>query len=105
MLNGNSEVPALVRDTTAEQRGVGRIKYRDVGVCNALSLLIDDSPRQVEVGLVNAFHDHHAVGLGHAHGIEAHHLSDGIGEGSAMERRGDAEILQLVVDETHLVAA
>ena len=79
LLYGNSKVAALVRDTTTKKGAVSRIEYGNVGVCHRLPLFIDDSARQVEVGLVNTFHNHHAVGLGDTHGIEPHNLTDGIG--------------------------
>ena len=34
---------------------------------------------------------------GHADGIEAYHLADGIGHGLAVYRSGDAEVLQFIV--------
>ena len=40
------------------------------------------------------------VGLhGHADGIETYHLLDGIGQQLAVDRGGDAEVLQFVVKE------
>ncbi len=39
----------------------------------------------------------------HADGIEAYHLTDGIGHGLAMNRGGDVEVLQFVVEEIDFV--
>lgn len=57
--------------------------------------------RQVAVGLLGTFHiDFVVIGLhGHADGVEAYHLLDGIGQRLAADGGSDAEVLQFVVEE------
>ena len=97
----NGEVAALVRHTTTKQRGVGRIEDSNVGICHWLALFIDDGARQVAVGLVDTLHiDFSVVGLhGHANGIEAYHLLDGIWQFLVLDGSSNAEVLQFVVEE------
>ena len=105
MINGNYKDTALIGYTATKKCAVSRVENRNVSVCNGLALFIYDGTRQMEVGLVDALHGNHTIGLGDAHGIEAYYLMDSIGQGGAMKRGGDTEIFKFVVDETNLVTA
>ena len=103
-LSRDHKITALIRDTTTNQRGVCRIENSDIGVCHRLALLVDDVACQVTVGLVGTFHKDLlfvwvACVNGHADGIEAYHLQDGIGQSFAVDGSGDAEVLQFIVEE------
>ena len=81
------------------------MKQVNIGVGHWLAVFVNDGTRQMALGLVDALHGNHTIGLGDTHGIEAYHLTDGIRQSAAMKRSGDTEILKFVVDETHLVTA
>ena len=78
LINGNNKNATLVRDTTTKEGAVSRIENSNIGVCNGLALFVDDGTRQMEVGLVNAFHGNHTISLGDTHGIETYDLTDSI---------------------------
>ena len=67
-------------------------------------MFVDDGSRQVAVGLVGTLHEDFlflriACIDGHADGIEAYHLLNGIGQRLAADGGGDTEVLQFVVEE------
>jgi hypothetical protein len=70
-----------------------------------LSLFVDDVSCQVLTGLVGTFHVNLTLSLhGHADGVEADALLDGIGDGLVLHLGRHAEIFQFVVDEDDVVA-
>ena len=80
------------------------MKYGDVGIGEGQSVLVDDSARQVAVGLVGTLNENlltlrTALVYNHVDGIEAYHLLDGFGQRLATDGGGDAEIFELVVEE------
>ena len=101
LLVWNGEVTALVRHTTAKEGAVCRIENSYIGIAHGLILFVNDGACQVAVGLVGTLHiDFVVIGFhGHADGVEAYHLLDGIGQTLVFDGGGDAEVLQFVVEK------
>ena len=59
----------------------------------------------LRVLLLGTLNEDLVVIVGHLHRIEADYFADGLIDGQVGEVAGHGEILQLVVDETHLIAA
>ena len=58
------------------------------------------------LGLVDALYiDFALFALGHADGVEADHLADGLGHGFVLDVGGDSKIFQLIIEEVDGVVA
>ena len=100
MFTGDDKETAFVRYATGNQRGVLGREQGDVGVGYGLALLVDDGALVAEGRLLQTLHYDFPVLNGHEDRIKTYHLADGVGHGLAVYRSGDAEVLQLVVEET-----
>ena len=102
---GNDEVSALVAHATGDKRGVGGREQHYVGVFCRLAFLVDDAALVAQRGLQRAFHVDDAVAYHrHRDGIEADELSDGFGDGCALDGGSHAEVFKIVVDEVDGIA-
>ncbi len=63
-------------------------------------MIVDDGTCEVAVGLMSTFHDDFAILNDHTDRVEANHLADGIGDGFSADGGCDAEVFQIVVEET-----
>ena len=99
----NDKETAFIRYSTSNQRGILRRKQGDVGVDYGLALLVDDSTLVAVGGFLRTLDGDFCAVDAHADGIEAYHLTDGIGHGLATNGGSDAEVLQFVVEEVDFV--
>ena len=104
MVIRNSEVTALVADSTTEQRGVSGIEDSDISVCHRHAPFVNDGACQMAVSLMGTLHEDFlffwiARVDNHADWIEAYHLLYSIRQCFAVDGSCDAEILQFVVEE------
>ena len=108
LINGNNKNTTPVRNATTKEGAVSRIENGNIGVCNGLALLINDSARQMEVGLMDALHENLLSVLfgarSDADGIKANHLLNGFGQVLAFDISGDTEVFQFVIEEIDSVA-
>ena len=99
----NGEIAALVRHAAVEQGRIDGIEQGYVGIGDGLPRFVDNRAYVARVGLLNALHEDFpsviVVGCADADRVKSYHLTDGIGHGLSVDRGGDAEVLQLVVEE------
>ena len=62
-------------------------------------MVVNDISPVADRSLLGTFHKYLRTVHCHADGIEANHLSDGIGNGLMVNGSGDTKILQLVVEK------
>ena len=68
-------------------------------------MFVEDKALVARGGLLHTFYcDFRAVDA-HADGVEANHLTDGIGDGFAVYGGGDAKVFQLVIKEVDFIGA
>ena len=99
----DDKIAAFVGHTACNQcRILGR-EQGDVGIGYGLALLVNDGALVSVVCFLHAFHENLLTALVIAcrdtDGIESYHLSDGFGQCLAVDGRGDAEVLQFVVEK------
>ena len=99
MFARNDEETAFVRHAAGNQRGVTGREQSDVSVGYGLPLFVDDGALVAVCGFLRTLDGDFCAVDAHADGIEAYHLADGIGHGLTTNGGGDAEVLQLVVEE------
>ena len=95
----DDEETVFVRHTASDKCRVLWREYGYVGVSNGLTMLVNDVALVAWGSLLQTFNNNLLAINRHADGIEAYHLTDSIWHGLAMHGGGDAEVLQLVVEE------
>ena len=64
-----------------------------------MAFLIDDAANYFCTYFLCALHKDVFLVVGHFHGVETYHLTDGINKGQILETGGHRKIFQLVIDE------
>ena len=107
---GNDEVAGRRGHAAIDERRVARIEHGDVDKLHGLAFLVDDSPRELALFLLRAFHEDHvgqcmalvvlaAADHFHADGIEADKLMDGVGHALVLHISSDLEVFEVVISK------
>ena len=78
------------------------MKQVNIGVGHGLAVLVNDSARQMALGLVGTLDVDFALATFHdADGIETNDLHDGLRDRLVLDAGGHTEVLQFVVNEVY----
>ena len=100
---GDDKETAFVRHAAGDECGVLWREQGDVGVGHGLAVGVYDGALVAVGGFLRTLDGDFCAVDAHADGIEAYHLTDGIGNGLATNGGSDAEVLQFVVEEVDFV--